>query len=278
MSVKDEAVREEGFRRYLSVRISPGSVNSYVAYCRRVERDLGVDLDAADLSEVGLGNLHRELTRRGTEPRSVSNCVTSARTYARFRDAPEGEAASGEPASPIRASRPPAPVAEVERPEVIRAAQVRELLVLHGQIMDEPRARGVVRTGNSPVGDYAELLFATAFGWTLAGNSSAGHDATDAQGRRYQIKSRRITARNPSRQLSAIRRLPDRTFDVLAGVLFDEAYAVTRAVLLPHEAVLRFAKRVEHTNSWRFLLEDRVWDAAEAQDVTQALRAAQGEI
>ncbi|MER9602792.1 hypothetical protein [Mesorhizobium sp. M0243] len=109
------------------------------------------------------------------------------------------------------------------RPEIILTAGVTELLILHSQIMDELRDRQIVRTGNAPLGDYAELLFATAFGWSLESNSSSGHDATDAAGIRYQIKSRRITPRNASRQLSAFRRLPDNTFDFPAAALSTKA-------------------------------------------------------
>jgi len=182
---------------------------------------------------------------------------------------PLSQAAPTIPAEP----RPPA-----ERPPVITAASIRELLLMHGQIMDELRERKVVRTGNAPVGDYAELLFARAFDWLLEGSSSAGHDATDGSGQRYQVKSRRITARNPSRQLSAIRRLPERTFDFLAGVLFDEVYAVSRAAIIPHAVVRARAKRVEHTNSWRFLLEDKVWEAEGVRDVTADLVRAESDL
>lgn len=164
------------------------------------------------------------------------------------------------------------------RPEIIQTAGVTELLILHSQIMDELREREIVRTGNAPLGDYAELLFATAFGWSLESNSSSGHDATDAAGLRYQIKSRRITVRNASRQLSAIRRLPDDTFDFLAAVLFNESYRVTKAILIPHEVVVRRAKRVEHTNSWRFILDDRVWAEDGARDVTAAIISASATI
>ena len=76
-------------------------------------------------------------------------------------------------------------------------------------------------------------MFARAFGWKLQNNSSSGYDATDANGIRYQIKCRRITPRNPSRQLSFIRNLPDIPFDILAGVLLNENFKVLRAVLVP---------------------------------------------
>ena len=70
------------------------------------------------------------------------------------------------------------------------------------------KRRGVVRTKNNPVGDYAEWLVTTTFGLALAGKSSAGFDATDDDGTTYQIKARRVTPDNPSRQLGA--RLADR--------------------------------------------------------------------
>ena len=152
---------------------------------------------------------------------------------------------------------------------------MRGLLLLHSQIMDELRERGIVRTSNGPVGDYAEVLFARAFGWTLETNSAVGFDATDAAGSRYQIKSRRITARNSSRQLGALRRLPDRNFDVLAAVLFDEKYAVRRAALIPYAVVVTRAKIAVHTNSWRFMLEDRVWTLPGVRDVSADLENAQ---
>ncbi|WP_439502531.1 hypothetical protein [Aminobacter ciceronei] len=166
----------------------------------------------------------------------------------------------------------------VERPPFMRVASVRDLLILHSQIMDELRERDIVRTANAPLGDYAELLFATAFGWSLEGNSSTGHDATDAAGIRYQVKSRRLTPRNPSRQLSAIRRLPEHTFDFVAGVLFDELYRVTKAILIPHAVIVARAKRVEHTNSWRFMLDDRVWQIEGTLDVTADIARAAAEI
>jgi len=53
--------------------------------------------------------------------------------------------------------------------------------------------------------------------------------------------------------------LPDTTFDVLAAVLFDEHFTVLRAAFIPHDVVPLYATWVEHTNSWRFMLDDKVW-------------------
>ncbi|MBF0664111.1 MAG: hypothetical protein IR159_00960 [Brevundimonas sp.] len=140
--------------------------------------------------------------------------------------------------------------------------------------MEELRRREVVRTSNSPVGDYAELLFSTAFGWDLANNSAAGHDATDAEGLRYQIKGRRLTSHNGSRQLSFLRRLPEKKFDHLAAVLFDARYRVKRAIILPHEGLEARCRYSKHANGWLLRLEDSCWEMPGARDVTADIRKA----
>lgn len=45
------------------------------------------------------------------------------------------------------------------------------LLSLHSKILSLLHARGVLRTKNNPVGDYAEWRVASAFGMTLLPNS-----------------------------------------------------------------------------------------------------------
>src|SRR5271169_3906575 len=101
-----------------------------------------------------------------------------------------------------------------------------ELLALHAKLADELRTRGVTRSANNPTGDLAEYLFCKAFGWEQAGNSHANVDAIGSDGTRYQIKARRITRYNNSRQLSAIRDLGGGHFDFIAGALFNEDYTV----------------------------------------------------
>src|SRR6185369_16922352 len=96
-----------------------------------------------------------------------------------------------------------------------------QLLALHSRVMNELKARGLVRTANNPTGDLAEYLFCKAFGWNRAGNSNANLDAIDHDGIRYQIKARRLTTANGSRQLSAIRDLKNGHFDFLAAALFS---------------------------------------------------------
>src|SRR5208282_6218709 len=87
------------------------------------------------------------------------------------------------------------------------------LLALHAHVADELRSRGITRSSNNPTGDLAEYLFCKAFGWKQARNSEAHFDATDSEGTRFQIKGRRVTRENASRQLSAIRDLDLKQFD-----------------------------------------------------------------
>jgi hypothetical protein len=151
----------------------------------------------------------------------------------------------------------------------------RQLLSLQSSALDELRRRNIVRTNNAPAGDYAELLFAMAFGWSLAGNSASGHDALDSDNRRYQIKCRRLARNNASRQLSALRKLEETPFDFLAAVLFGTEFEVLKAVIIPHSVVLAQSTFTSHVNAHRFLLRDDVWDIPGVRDATDAVRRAE---
>ena len=140
--------------------------------------------------------------------------------------------------------------------------------------MEELRRREIVRSSNNPLGDFAELLFCLALGWTRSHAESKGFDALDNQGNRYQIKSRRLT--NPSRQLGVIRELHDEQspFDYLAAVLMTPEFQVQRAALVPLSIVRELATHVPRSNSWRFILRDNVWEKLGVRDVTDELRKA----
>jgi hypothetical protein len=148
-----------------------------------------------------------------------------------------------------------------------------ELLSLHSRTAEELRARGITRSSNSPTGDLAEFLFCKAFGWTQAGNSHANVDAMARDGTRYQIKGRRMTRHNQSRQLSAIRDLVGAHFDYLAGVIFSEDYTVLRAAIIPRIITEQRSSFVVRTNSHKFILRDDVWEADGVTDVTAQLCA-----
>jgi len=155
---------------------------------------------------------------------------------------------------------------------------VRALLKSYCEVMDELRRREILRSSNNPVADYSELLFCKAFEWTRTGGSSAGFDAVCEDSLRYQIKGRRLTQTNPSRQLSFIRRLPDRQFDFLAGILFHNGFDIKRAALVPHSIVEERARYSKHANGWLFELKDDVWSQSGVADVTEQLVLAAGRL
>lgn len=160
----------------------------------------------------------------------------------------------------------------------LKDAPVSALLELHGDVLAELRRREVVRSANNPTGDYGELLFSKAFGWTLNGNSSADADAVCVDGLRYQIKCRRLATPKGSRQLGFIRRLPERPFDQLAAVLLDGKFRVIRGAIIPYDIVQPRAAYVDSVKAWKFILRDSVWEIPGVLDVTSELRAAEQSI
>jgi hypothetical protein len=157
----------------------------------------------------------------------------------------------------------------------IETATDRDLLALFASVMDELRGRGVVRSSNSPGADYAELLVSKALKLKLNTASTAGYDGTDSRGKKYEVKCRRVTKYNKSRQLSAIRGLEHKHFDFLVGVLFDSDFRVNRVALVPYRVVRRHSSFVASTNSWKFLLRDSVWSLRGVEDITAKVRKAQ---
>jgi hypothetical protein len=149
----------------------------------------------------------------------------------------------------------------------------RQLLEAYCALMFELRERGVVRSSNNPIADYTETLVCNALGLTLETQSKAGYDATDGTGTRFQIKGRRLTAHNASTQLSAIRNLNQRPFDVLAAVVYTSDLSVLYAALIPVELVLEAARFSKHSNSHVFMFKRSVLDDPRVTDITAALSA-----
>ncbi len=157
----------------------------------------------------------------------------------------------------------------------LQSLSVHALLTQFVEVLDELQRRGVTRSTNNQVADYAEFLCEKGLSLTRAPKSTKGYDATDPAGNRYEVKARRVTSHNKSRQLSALRELESVHFTYLAGVLFREDFSVWKACLVPHAAVLKAAKYIEHTNSWKFELRDDVWRVTGVVDVSDKLAQAQ---
>jgi hypothetical protein len=275
-------------------------IKGYPTECAWVEKRLQVDLDQEYTTDRMASVLDR-LTLKGGEsplrPFINGNLYNNLATYKRAAGSYIDFLEAGAPEATIEVSPRAAPVTVWPKrqethavsvqatpldigdgqsvtgyTDLLRNCTVSQLLALHASALDELREREIVRSGNGPGGDYAELLFTRAFGWTRTENSTAGYDAVDWSDRRYQIKSRRLFDQNGSRQLSALRRLPEQHFHYLAVVLFEKDYKVSKAAMIPHETVMSLARFQQHTNSWTFFLDDNVWALPGVRDVTQDLQ------
>lgn len=145
-----------------------------------------------------------------------------------------------------------------------------ELLALSRAVLSELRRRGVLRSGNAPAGDYAELLVQRATGGELAQGSQKSWDV-EAAGERLQVKARVVT--NPKsagqRQLSVFRSWD---FEAAVIVLFDDEFRVWRAARLPVAIVEEAGSWAEHVRGWRVMATDTL--LARGQDWAELLRQA----
>jgi len=156
--------------------------------------------------------------------------------------------------------------------DLLQTLTPKQLLQLTGEVIDELFSRGIARTGNNPLADYTEWLIARRLGWTLADPSVQGYDAIDpATNERYEIKSRRITPRTTSRQLSAIRAVEDEHFDFLVAVVYDQSFDIVRAFKIPRDVVQRVGRRSAHTNSLILYARDSLLTEAGVEDITDLL-------
>ena len=160
----------------------------------------------------------------------------------------------------------------------LRNETTESLLRLYSELPKELSRRGLLRSNNNPANDYSEAIAIRALGLTLAGKSQKGHDATDAGGLRYQIKSRRLTSPNGSRELGIFRDFESRPFDRLVGVLFDVHFRVFRACVVPFEVVKSRVAFNEYTNGHKYHLRDEVWSKPGVVDVTALFIATSAEV
>lgn len=150
---------------------------------------------------------------------------------------------------------------------------IAELLAKHSEVLDELRRRGVVRSKNNPTGDYTEWLVSKSLCLSLESNSAKGFDAKDADGLRYQIKGRRVTPGNKSTQLGVIRNLDDKDFDFLVAVIFNEAWQVQSAAVIPHQVIRELSSLRQHVNGHVMHLRPSVLSHPSVRDISDALRS-----
>jgi hypothetical protein len=123
-----------------------------------------------------------------------------------------------------------------------------EVLGLYSSLLDELRTRGLTRTNNNPVADLAEKTVVEFLHLERAPKEARGYDATGKDGSKYQIKGRRITKHNSSRQLGVVRNLDEGLFDYMIAAIFDEAFNVSEIWRIPHSTIKKYANWSKQTN------------------------------
>ena len=149
------------------------------------------------------------------------------------------------------------------------------LFSLYRAILSELKHRGVIRTENAPVGDYAEYLVATALGGELAPNSEKSWDVLGEGGEKLQVKARVVSdpAKPGQLQLSPFRSFG---FDSAVIVLLSATdYAVSRASKVPRCVVESSAIYRQHVNGKILFARPEIMGHPDATDLTATLRAAQ---
>lgn len=139
-------------------------------------------------------------------------------------------------------------LSDEERP--LGEASVPGLLGQYAAILAELRARGIVRTSNAPLGDYAEYLTQQVYGGDLAANSVRSYDLIDSEGRRVQVKARTwAPTTSPSSVFSVFRSFD---FDVAVLLVFSQkTYELLWAVEMAPAAIERAARWSSHVNGHR---------------------------
>ena len=149
----------------------------------------------------------------------------------------------------------------------------RNLLKLYSEVMRELRDRGMITSWNNPVGDLTEALVVGAMGLERLGRSAKGFDARDTGGIRYQIKGRRITQENPSRQLSNFRDLDKEQFDYLVVVFYDEDFTIGAAYKVEHAVVRKRATYYGYINAHRWTVPDNISREEGVEDITKLIES-----
>lgn len=158
-------------------------------------------------------------------------------------------------------------------PDELTGLSPGELLALSRLILAELRRREIIRSGNAPTGDYAELLVRIATDGELAPVSQKSWDVCTPKGEQFQVKARVVT--NPAsageRQLSLF---GSWEFDAAIIVLFDDQFRVWKAAKLLPAQLQPVARLVTRFNSYRVIATDALLEQGE--DWTGRLREAEG--
>lgn len=152
---------------------------------------------------------------------------------------------------------------------------VTEIMKLYSDVLDELKKRNVIRTFNSPVGDYAEWLVCKVLELELVPNSKKGHDAVGPDGKRFQIKSRLERSGEKQRQLGVIRNFNNDEFDEfdeLIAIIFDEDFSVKEAYKVKKPEISKYSVRNNYQNGHILHMKGQILEDTNVENITVRFR------
>jgi hypothetical protein len=129
------------------------------------------------------------------------------------------------------------------------------------------RLAAVLGRTHNLVGEYAERLAHKFYGGNLIEISGSSADIKGVNGKRYQVKSRKIDG-TTSTQLSVIRSWK---FDYLVVILFDKDGAVKRALEVPVGLAKVYGVKNSHQNGWVITTSLKFLNDKRSKDITVPL-------
>ncbi|WP_344783155.1 hypothetical protein [Gordonia caeni] len=147
------------------------------------------------------------------------------------------------------------------------ALGVQDLLRLDGAVLAELRRRGLVRTGNKPLGDVAEAVVHAARDGVLEPNSTKSHDITTPAGDRIQVKAMGVRSAGTAAKFGAFR---STDFTTAVFLVFDIDFNLIEAREVD-AAVIEQTRLVTHINGRQPTLR---WVRTVGTDVTAEMQAA----
>lgn len=127
-------------------------------------------------------------------------------------------------------------------------------------------AAALGRTRNL-VGEYAEHLANGYYGGRLLQISGSSADIETDDGKRYQVKSRKISG-TFSTQLNVIRSWD---FEYLVVVLFNQEGEVIKAIEVPVHVAKEYGAENSHQNGWVITTSQRFLSDERSRDITAGL-------
>lgn len=152
---------------------------------------------------------------------------------------------------------------------------VADLLGSYAQIPAELRERGVVRSNNAPVGDYAESLVSEALGGKFADYvSEKSYDLIAPQWGKVQVKARAVgdPPRGADLQTSPFRSWD---FDYAALVMVQRSdYRVNAAYMVPVDVLQPFGTWRSHVNGSTIRMTPELFAQDGVVEITEVLQQA----